>query len=193
MSNLSQRREEMDPSEMYKIMTRQSAVGPGVWFENVNRDGEVTRQAARLRQPDWTWEKNFFSVRVREKWNNLPSDIKSSVKVKCFNTNYRRHTGSNPSQAADDPEDGTSENNGTRLDEPFTEEPGPIGINLQVYCTSEQALSGDCSFNHLFLTSSSVPWMTRTGDVTRGILSILNGKKHWKFTNKFIYNPLILL
>jgi hypothetical protein len=28
--------------------------------------------------------KNFFNVRVCEKWNNLPNDIKNSVDVKCF-------------------------------------------------------------------------------------------------------------
>ncbi len=40
----SQRREEMDLSEMYKM--RRSAVDPGVWFEKVNRAGVVRRQAA---------------------------------------------------------------------------------------------------------------------------------------------------
>jgi ribonuclease P/MRP protein subunit RPP40 len=32
MSSLSQRREEMDLSEMYKIMTGKSAVDPGTWL-----------------------------------------------------------------------------------------------------------------------------------------------------------------
>jgi hypothetical protein len=41
--------------------------------------------------------KNFFSVRVCEKWNNLPSDIKCSVNTKSFKRNYRRYTGDNPS------------------------------------------------------------------------------------------------
>ncbi len=47
--------------------------------------------------------KNFFSVSVCEKWNNLPSNIKCSVNTKSFKRNYRRYTGDNPSQAADEP------------------------------------------------------------------------------------------
>ncbi len=46
MSIVSQRREEMELSEMYKIMTGKSAVDPGVWFEKVSRDGVVTGQEA---------------------------------------------------------------------------------------------------------------------------------------------------
>jgi hypothetical protein len=108
MSSLSQRREEMDLSEMYKIMTGKSAVDPNTWFEKVNRDGIVTRQAAdplnvKIPAARLDLRKNFFSVRVCEKWNNLPSDIKCSVNTKSFKRNYRRYTGDNPSQAADEP------------------------------------------------------------------------------------------
>jgi hypothetical protein len=40
---------------------------------------------------------------VCEKWKNLPIEIKSSENVKSFKANYRyrRHTGRNPSQAAE--------------------------------------------------------------------------------------------
>jgi hypothetical protein len=108
MSTLSQRREEMDLSEMYKIMTGKSAVDPCTWFEKVNRDGIVTRQAAdplnvKIPAARLDLRKNFFSVRVCEKWNNLPSDIKCSVNTKSFKRNYRRYTGDNPSQAGDEP------------------------------------------------------------------------------------------
>ncbi len=46
MPTLQQRREEIDMTEMYKIMTGKSAVEPNIWFERVNRDGVLTRQAA---------------------------------------------------------------------------------------------------------------------------------------------------
>jgi|688.fasta_scaffold1474810_1 hypothetical protein len=47
--------------------------------------------------------KNFFSVRVCAKWNSLSSDIENSVNVKSFKANFKRYTGSSPSQAADEP------------------------------------------------------------------------------------------
>jgi hypothetical protein len=89
-------------------MTGKSAVDPGTWFEKVNRDGIVTRQAAdplnvKIPAARLDLSKNFFRVRVCEKWNNLPSDIKCSVITKSFKRNYRRYTGDNPSQAADEP------------------------------------------------------------------------------------------
>jgi hypothetical protein len=73
----------------------------------VNSDGVRTRQAAdplNVKIPAARLElrKNFFSTRVCEKWNNLPSEIKNSVNAKNFKANYRRHTGSNPSQAGDE-------------------------------------------------------------------------------------------
>ena len=59
-----------------------------------------------------------------KKWNILPpSEIKRSVNVKSLKANYRRHTGSSPSQAADASRDRMPETNGTRLDEAFPEEP----------------------------------------------------------------------
>jgi hypothetical protein len=68
--------------------------------------------------------KNFFSVRVCEKWNNLPSDIKCSVNVKSFKRNYRRYC----IREATRPKQRTSqcrkqETNGTRPDEQFPEGP----------------------------------------------------------------------
>jgi hypothetical protein len=110
MPTLQQRREEIDMTEMYKIMTGKSAVEPSIWFERVNRDGVLTttRMAAdplnvKITAARLELRKNFFSVRVCEKWNNLPSEIKNSVNARSFKTSYMRHTGSkNPSQAADE-------------------------------------------------------------------------------------------
>jgi hypothetical protein len=108
MPPLQQRREEIDMTEMYKIMSGKSAVEPSIWFEKVNRDGVMTRQAAdplNVKIPAARLElrKNFFSARVCEKWKNLPNEIKNSVNAKSFKASYRRHTGSNLSQAADEP------------------------------------------------------------------------------------------
>ncbi len=99
---------QMELSEMYKIMTGKSAVDPGVWFEKVDRGGVVTRQAAdplnvKIPAARLNLRKNLFSVRVCENYNNLPSDIKTSEHVKSFKTKFRKYTGSNPSQATDEP------------------------------------------------------------------------------------------
>jgi hypothetical protein len=107
MPTLQQGREEIDMTEMYKIMTGKSAVEPNIWSERVNRDGVLTRQAAEplnVKIPAARLElrKNFFSARVCEKWNNLPSEIKNSVNASSFKASFRRHTVSNPSQAADE-------------------------------------------------------------------------------------------
>jgi hypothetical protein len=46
MVTLSARREELDMVEMYKIVTGKSAVDANTWFERVNAEGVMTRQAA---------------------------------------------------------------------------------------------------------------------------------------------------
>jgi hypothetical protein len=78
MPTLSQRRDEIDMAEMYKIMTGNT------WFERVKRDGVLTRRAAdplnvKIPAARLDLKKNFFSVRVCKKWNNLPSEIQSRV------------------------------------------------------------------------------------------------------------------
>jgi hypothetical protein len=106
MPTLQQQREEIDMTEMYKIMTGKSAVEPNIWFERVNRNGVLTRQAdplnVKISAARLELRKNFFSAHVCEKWNNLPSEIKNSVNARSFKAIYRKHTGSNPSQAADE-------------------------------------------------------------------------------------------
>ncbi len=62
--------------EMYKIVTGKSAVDANTWIERVNAEGVIiTRQAAdplNVKIPVARLEvrKNFFSVRVCEKWNS---------------------------------------------------------------------------------------------------------------------------
>jgi hypothetical protein len=74
-------------TEMYKIMTGKSAVEPNIWFERVNRDGVLTRQAAdplnvKIPAPRLELRKKFLGARVCEKWNNLPTE--NSVNARSF-------------------------------------------------------------------------------------------------------------
>ena len=108
MPTLSQRREELDMTEMFKIMTKKSAVDPNIWFEKASRDGVMTRQAAdplnvMIPAARLDIRKNFFSVRVCDKWNSLPREIKNSANVKIFKTSYRKHMSTCPPQATDEP------------------------------------------------------------------------------------------
>jgi hypothetical protein len=106
MPTLTQRREELDMTEMFKIMTKKSAVDPNTWFGSASRDGVMTRQAAgplnvMIPVARLDIRKNFFSVRVCDKWNSLPSEIKNSANVKIFKNSYRRHMSTCPPQATD--------------------------------------------------------------------------------------------
>ncbi len=108
MPTLTQGREELDMTEMFKIMTKKLAVDPNIWFEKASRDGVMTRQAAdplnvKIPAARLDLRKNFFSVRVCDKWNSLLSEIKNSENVKIFKTSYRRHMSTCPHQATEEP------------------------------------------------------------------------------------------
>ncbi len=65
MPTLTQRREELDMTEMFKIMTEKSAVDPNIWFEKASSDGVMTRQAAdplnvKIPAARLDLRKNFF-------------------------------------------------------------------------------------------------------------------------------------
>ena len=96
MDTLEERRRESDMVETYKIMNGLSA-DPAIWFAPAGQPGNdrVTRLTAdplNVRIPATRLElrKNFFSVRVCEGWNALPSDVKNSVNVKKFKMAYRQ-------------------------------------------------------------------------------------------------------
>jgi len=96
MPSLKARREEIDMVETYKILTKKSNVSENTWFtRNVAADGgRETRMAAdphSLRLPPARLEirRNFFSYRVIEKWNNLPSEVKNSKNARQFKLAYR--------------------------------------------------------------------------------------------------------
>jgi hypothetical protein len=77
MQSLESRRDEADMVLVYKILNGNCAVRREKWFEVENRGTGATTRAAtngtRIRTPIARTEKrrNFFSVRVCEKWNKL--------------------------------------------------------------------------------------------------------------------------
>ena len=103
MPTLKARREETDMVEVFKIMSGISDVDPQAWFTmNMPAEGgRTTRQAAdplsvRLAPARLEIRKNFFSVRVCEKWNNLPHEVKQCKNVKSFKTAIRRYMENHP-------------------------------------------------------------------------------------------------
>lgn len=106
METLRERREELDMVETFKIMNGISNVQPGIWFDSATAPdgGRVTRQAAdplnvRVAGARLDIRKHFFSVRVCEKWNSLPSDMKTCKNAKQFKTAYQKLKRSSPPQA----------------------------------------------------------------------------------------------
>ena len=97
MTTLEERREECDMVETFKIMSGISRVNSSIWFRHAaeaegGRHTRLTADPLNIRAPVAMLElrQNFFSQRVCEKWNALPSDIKNSSNVKSFKNEYRQ-------------------------------------------------------------------------------------------------------
>ena len=101
---MEKRREEMDLVETYKIINGISDVDPAHWFTlntAVAGGGPTTRRAAdplSIRQQPARLElrRNFFSMRVCETWNSLPSEVKKCKNVGHFKSALRKHVTSTP-------------------------------------------------------------------------------------------------
>ena len=91
MTTLEERRERGDLIQAYKVLTGKERVSFQTWFrmcpaletmrDTRNRAGmfNVERIEGRLEI-----RKNFWSVRVANKWNQLPDMVKSAKTVHCF-------------------------------------------------------------------------------------------------------------
>jgi hypothetical protein len=98
LTTLEARRAEMDLVETYKILSGNSDVDPEIWFKLASTAaaaGPVTIQAANplnIKQQPARLElrRNFFSVRVCEAWNKLPSEVKRSKNVGQFKSAIRK-------------------------------------------------------------------------------------------------------
>ena len=91
MTTLEERRERGDLIQAYKVLTGKERVSYQTWFQMCieledmrgtrTRAGmfNVERMEGRLEI-----RKNFWSVRVANKWNQLPDIVKSAKTVNCF-------------------------------------------------------------------------------------------------------------
>ena len=91
----SDRRLKQDMCETFRILKGFTHVECRVWFEKMeNAEFRTTRLTAdpnnlKVKAVHRTEiRRNFFSYRVINKWNSLPSDIKNSTNIKQFKRQY---------------------------------------------------------------------------------------------------------
>jgi ribonucleases P/MRP protein subunit RPP40 len=107
MQSLEQRRAEADMVLVYKVLNKKCTINGDHWFEIENvGSGPRTRAAdtgIRIRPPFARTDrrKNFFTVRVCDKWNNLPAEVKSAKNIAKFKCAYRLFTAEQTSEAMD--------------------------------------------------------------------------------------------
>ena len=94
LQSLSDRRLKQDMCETFKILKGFTNVESRVWFEKMeNAEFRTTRLSAdpnnlKVKACRTEIRRNFFSYRVINKWNSLPSDIKNSTNIKQFKRQY---------------------------------------------------------------------------------------------------------
>ena len=90
LDTLQARRDKQDLQELYKMLTMTGSLDPDTMFKKVEaRQGVATRSTRdenRLQAPRTRLEtrRNFFTVRVVEKWNALPAELKSAANLHGF-------------------------------------------------------------------------------------------------------------
>ena len=96
LTTLEERRHQADMVQTFKIMQGHDRVASITWFQRVDVTVRTTRSASdplNLKQQASRLEtrRNFFSNRVVEAWNLVPSEIKSARTVHGFKNAYRKH------------------------------------------------------------------------------------------------------
>ena len=87
--SLKDRRLKTDLIQVFKILNKKDDVDPSNWFQTYDENGRTTRLAncrqnlkkARCRLDI---RKYFFSQRVIDDWNALPTDVKTQTTVNGF-------------------------------------------------------------------------------------------------------------
>jgi hypothetical protein len=91
---LEERRHQADMVQAYKIVTGKDMVKSETWFQSVTVTGRATRSAddplnIRPQASRLDTRRHFFSQRVVESWNNIPSSLKQAETVRAFKNGYR--------------------------------------------------------------------------------------------------------
>ena len=97
LPSLEERRHQADMVQSFKIVKGIDKVEHGTWFHLVADGGRATRSAdcpLNLRQMAARLEvrRNFFSNRVIDSWNQLPTHVKNVKTVSSFKHGYKNYT-----------------------------------------------------------------------------------------------------
>ena len=96
LETLEERRKIFDMAQVFKILHRKDNVSEDTWFRRTTNEHErVTRQSAdpfNLSKQNSASEirRNFFSQRIIDDWNSLPSSVKNLPNVDCFKRQLRK-------------------------------------------------------------------------------------------------------
>lgn len=96
ITTLEERRHRGDMAMMYRIITEKDDVDPSIWFSQAADGARNTRTTSdllnvRVKHGRLDIRKNFFSVRVTEPWNKIPSKIKSLSTMGGFKSAYAKY------------------------------------------------------------------------------------------------------
>ena len=96
MPSLQERRNEIDMVQTYKIVMGVDMVNSELWFERADNRrptrNNVVRHNLVPKNANHEFRRQFFSSRVVDKWNSLPTDVREAKTVSHFKRLYRRHT-----------------------------------------------------------------------------------------------------
>ena len=89
MDSLQSRRDSTDLVETYKILNHKYKINPDNLFHRPNRDLRGHEHKLHRVTVNTDIRKNFYSNRVVDKWNRLPSKLVSAPSVESFKRNLR--------------------------------------------------------------------------------------------------------
>ena len=91
VTTLEQRRERGDLIQAYKVITGKDVVDHNTWFSRCSdrEEGRDTRSTTGLYNVERVegrleTRKHFWSIRVADKWNQLPDMVKAAKSTNCF-------------------------------------------------------------------------------------------------------------
>ena len=95
LPTLEERRHQADMAMVHKILCGRGSLDSSQWFERAADSVRATRSSAnplnlKVRQGRLEIRRNFFSNRVVSSWNDIPSDIRETVRSENFQRKYKQ-------------------------------------------------------------------------------------------------------